>query len=170
MRALATVLSLLTLAVSLHAQQAAAPHGWAFGAGGILIVRPSADYNLAGPAVQISRVVPRGVGFDVRLARTLPAGPYDWQGLSAILGLSYGLPFDAHLFQVRGGVTALGGTDVDGGSGGEGGLYVGGSVLFRLGPHIGVHLETLGRFYSRTSRSDLTPSVAGALLVLPHGS
>lgn len=162
-------LVVLLVAGALRAQQAGPSNGWALGIGGIVILPPAEETNLGGPALQASRVVPRGVGFDARVAYLLPSGSDDSQGLSAILGLSYGVPVHAHLLQLKGGITGFGLVSGDTG-GGAAGPYFGGSVLVRLGSAVGVQVDALARSYSFTTQNaGLWPSFGFAIVALPHG-
>jgi hypothetical protein len=88
-----------------------APKGWAFGAAGFFVDWTDEDYGsleaLAGPALQASYLAPRGLGFDARIGWFVENGFYSANGLSGIVGLTYGVPVGRHLFQAKGGGRAL---------------------------------------------------------------
>ena len=166
MRAFVALSTLLAVAAPLSAQQAAPPDGWTFGVGGIVILWPNVDFNSGGPALQVSRVTPGGIGFDARVAYLMPSGPSDQQGASVLLGLSYGVALGSHLLQLKGGATAYGLVDSDA-AGGDAGPYLGGGVLIRLSRKVGLNLDALARFYTVEEGSDMAPTVGFAIVVLP---
>ena len=152
------------------AQQTQPPDGWAFGVGGLLIHFSDAGdiSNLGGPAVQISRVTPRGLGFDARLGYIMPTGFYSFTGLTGLAGLSYGVPAGSHLLLLKGGVTGFLGGDSDGTGVAAGGPYFGAGMVLRLSARAGLQLDGLLRFYSGTA-GGVAPSVGAALVILPAG-
>ncbi len=167
MRAIVAAATLLAVATSLSAQQAAPPRGWTWGIGGILMMWPNAlsvGGNSAGAALHVAQVIPGGVGFDMRIEYLMPndAGT---RGASGLLGLSYFAAVgDGHLAQLKAGVTGVGiGSGAS--AGGAGGPYVGGGILFRLSRGVGIHVDALARFYA----GEMTPSLGFALVALPGG-
>lgn len=139
---------------------------WTIGIGAIFIRyegRTSFD-KLGGPAILVSRINPRGVGFDFRGAYILPTGFHDLRAVSGIMGMSYGMPFGLHLLQLKAGATGVFGGDSDGSVFGAGGPYLGAAWLLPLGSRSGLQLDGLARFY-RSGDGDVTaPSVGLAFM------
>jgi hypothetical protein len=168
MRACVAVAIFLAVVAPLPAQHVAPPAGWTYGVGGILLLWPDEDFNSGGPAVQLSHVGPRRIGFDFRAAYLLRSGPHDRQGVAGMMGLSFGVPLATHLIQLKAGLAGFGltpGTSENGDSGA--GLYVGGGILFRLSPEIGLNLDALLRFYRTSGVSRTTPSLGFTFAALP---
>ena len=170
-RTTAGLLGALIAGATTNAGAQEAPHGWAFGAAGFGVYWPNDDFSFdgfGGPALQASLLVPRGVGFDVRAGYFLPTGFYDANGISGILGLTYGVPTGAHLFQVKAGGAGFIGGDSDGSGIGGGGPYAGAGMTFRVSGRFGIQLEALGRVYKSSGGWTLAPSGAVGLMLLPR--
>ncbi len=152
---------------------AQAPDGFAFGAGGY-IVHFTGDDNrtfetLGGPAGQVSLLKPNGFGFDFRAGYIVPTGFYDMNGVSAVLGGTYGWPVGgSHLVQAKVGAAVFLGGDSDGSILSGAGPYAGGAITFRLGGRLGLQLEGLARTYTSSGDWFFAPSGAVTLLLLPH--
>jgi hypothetical protein len=164
---LATSLALL----SPPARAQTAPNGWAFGATGFAVYwsDDSAPFDaFGGPALQVSRLTPRGVGFDFRGGYILSTGFYDMTGASGTLGLSYGLPAGAHLVQLKAGAAGFLGGDSDGSVFGGGGPYGGAAATLRVAGRFGIQLEGLARYYKTGEGWVFGPSAAVGLMLLPR--
>ncbi len=152
---------------------AQAPDGWAFGAGGYVIHFTGDDTQtfstLGGPAAQVSLLKPNGFGFDFRVGYIVPTGFYNMNGVSAILGGTYGWPVGGnHLVQAKAGVAGFLGGDSDGSVLNGAGPYAGGAITFRLGGRLGLPVEGLARTYTSSGNWFFAPSAAVSLLVLPR--
>lgn len=167
---LVTIAAALATPGSIAAQ---APDGWAFGAGGYIIHFTGDDSRtfetIGGPAAQVSLLKPNGFGFDFRAGYIVPTGFYDMNGLSAILGGSYGWPVGAsHLVQAKAGVATFLGGDNDGSILSGAGPYAGGAITFRLSGRLGLQVEGLARAYTSSGDWLFAPSAALTLLLLPR--
>jgi hypothetical protein len=169
---IAWALCTFCVAPTAQAQRAPAPPaGWAFGAGGMAMhwSDNGAPFDvLGGPALQVSRLTPGGLGIDIRGAYLLPSGFYNLTGVSGIAGLSYGIPAGRALVLVKGGITGLLGGDSDGSVYGGGGGYGGLGVVFPVAGRLGVHLEALARGLKTGDGGIFAPSAAAGLMWLPH--
>jgi hypothetical protein len=173
MRPMTIAIPLLALAVPAAAPHAqTAPTGWAFGATGFGVywTDDGAPFDtFGGPALQISRLTPRGLGFDFRGGYILPTGFYGMTGASATVGLSYGLPFGAHLFQLKTGVAAFAGNDSDGSMFGGGGPYAGAAATLRIAGRFGIQIEGSAQHYKTGDGWVFGPGAAVGLMFLPRG-
>ena len=172
-RLLLTLVASGALAIStLTAQESPSTiRGWTFGATGfgILWTDQEAAFDVvAGPAFQLGYVTPRGLGFDFRGGYFLPTGRYDLNGISGILGISYGIPLGTHLFQLKAGATGLVGGDSDGSQGTGGGGYGGVGVVLRLAGRLGIQGDLLARYLQTGDRGVFAPSAAIGLVLLPR--
>jgi hypothetical protein len=171
-RTLGMLGGLLVAFVTVEARAQEAPDGWAFGAGGFAVKWRDQDYSpiewLAGPALQASYLKARGLGFDARVGYFVDTGFYGANGLSGIVGLTYGVPAGRHLFQVKAGGTGFFGGNSDGSQLAGGGPYGGAGMTFRVAGRFGVQLEALGRGYRTGSGWTVAPSGAVSLMLLPR--
>lgn len=173
----ALVLALVSAPSPANAQHTEPPNGWGFGVGGVVIHLAGSGgdvQTLGGPALHASRFLPHGAGFDARVAYFVPTGFYDFTGLSAIVGLSLGVPAGSHLLLLKGGMTAFVGGNSDGSAGGAVGPYAGAGMLLRVGKHAGLHVDGLVRFYAGIGGnvsvgSIVAPSLGATLMVVPGG-
>lgn len=149
-----------------------APRGWAFGAGGFAVSWQDQDYSpidwLAGPALQASYLAPRGIGFDARVGYFVDSGFYGANGLSGIVGATYGIPLGQHLLQAKAGGTGFFGGNSDGSQLAGGGPYGGAGLTIQVAGRFGVQVEVLGRLYRTGSGWSVAPSGAATLLLLPR--
>jgi hypothetical protein len=155
------------------ARAQSAPDGWAFGAAGFAVywADDAAPWDaFGGPALQISRLTPRGLGFDFRGGYILSTGFYNMTGASGTLGLSYGLPAGAHLIQLKAGAAGFIGGDSDGSHLGGGGPYAGAAATLRVAGRFGIQVEGLARYYKTGDGWIVGPSAAVGLMLLPRGS
>lgn len=171
MRLTAIAIPLIAFALCDTAARAqTAPDGWAYGATGfaVLWTDEAAAFDVfGGPALQISRLTPRGLGFDFRSGYILPTGFYDMNGVSGTLGASYGLPLGAHLVQLKAGAAGFFGGDSDGSVLAGGGPYAGAATTLRIAGRLGVQLEALARYYRTGDGWVFGPSAALGLMFLP---
>lgn len=162
----------MVMATTAQARAQQAPEGWAFGAGAFGVSWQDEDYSdldwLAGPAVQASYLKPRGLGFDARVGYFVDTGFYGANGISGIVGITYGVPVGDHLFQVKGGGTGFIGGNSDGSQLAGGGPYGGAGMTFRVAGRFGIQVELLGRVYRTGSGWSIAPSGAATLLLLPR--
>lgn len=145
-----------------------APAGWAVGAGAYWVSwsETGAQFDhLSGPALQVHRLTPRGIGFDLQIGYLTPTGFYDLTGLTGALGVSLGLPAGRHLLQLKTGGTVMAGGDSDGSFLAAGGPYAGGAAVVRIRGRVGLHVEALVRDFVGSS---VAPSLSAAVLLLPH--
>ncbi len=173
MRPMTIALPSIALALFAGAAQAQdAPKGWAFGATGYAVywTDSGAPFDaFGGPALQVSRLTPRGLGFDFRGGYILSAGFYDMTGASGTLGLSYGVPAGAHLVQLKAGAAGFLGGDSDGSVLGGGGPYAGAAATLRIAGRFGIQVEGLARYYKTGDGWIFGPSAAVGLMFLPRG-
>lgn len=173
MRPATIAIPLFALAsLSAAARAQSAPDGWAFGAAGFAVYwgDDTAPFDaFGGPALQISRLKPRGLGCDFRGGYILSTGFYDMTGASGTLGLSYGVPAGAHLVQLKAGAAGFLGGDSDGSVLGGGGPYAGAAATFRIAGRFGIQVEGLARYYKTGDGWIFGPSAAVGVMFLPRG-
>ena len=162
--------SIALTALAGPARAQSAPEGWAFGATGYAVYwsDDGAAFDVfGGPALQVSRLTPRGLGFDFRGGVILSTGFYDMTGASGILGLSFGFPAAAHLVQLKAGAAGFLGGDSDGSVIGGGGPYAGAAATLRVAGRFGIQLEGLARYYKTGDGWVFGPSAAVGPMLLP---
>lgn len=174
MRPITIAIPLFALVVPSAAPRAqTAPNGWAFGAAGYAVywTDDGAAFDaFGGPALQISRLSPRGLGFDFRGGYILPTGFYQMNGASGTLGLSYGLPAGVHLFQLKAGAAGFLGGDSDGSVLGGGGPYAGAAATLRIAGRFGIQVEGLASYYKTGDGWVFGPGAAVGLMFLPRAN
>jgi hypothetical protein len=143
--------------------------GWTFGAAGGLFASSFSGDDLAlwGPSVVVSRVTPRGIGFESAITYLVPTGNYGLTGLALDVGMTYGIPLGmGTVVLLRGGASAVVGGDSDGSQGAAVGLYPGVGLMQRLAGPLGLRLDVTPRFWLGES-SAATVGAAVGLVLLP---
>jgi len=137
--------------------------GWTVGPSGFAVAwtERQATFDVAsGAAVHAALVRPHGVGAEVRVGYFFPTGTYDLNGISAVLGATYSVPFVAGLGQFKAGVAGLVGGDSDGSIVGGAGPYGGVGALIPLARGIAFQGDVLARIYRTGSGTVFAPSIA----------
>jgi hypothetical protein len=143
--------------------------GWAVGAAGSLHAASFGNGGLAfwGPSFVVSRITPRGIGFESGITYLVPSGAYGFTGLALDLGIAYGMPLGTGtVLLLRGGASAIAGGDSDGSQGAAVGLYPGVGLVHRLAGPLGLRLDVTPRFWLGES-SATTVGAAVGLVLLP---
>ncbi len=141
--------------------------GWIIGAGATLYAATFGGDDLAfwGPSFVVSRVSPRGVGFESGLTYLVPTGFYGFTGLAVDAGMTFGIPLSSGTtVLLRGGASALAGGDSDGSQGAAVALYPGVGLVQRLAGPLGLRLDVTPRFWLAESFAATIGAAVGLVL------
>jgi len=123
---------------------------------------------LGGPALEVARVVPRGVGFDARAGYQVATGFYNMVGAWAHATVTYSVPAGRHRMHLEAGASGLFAQDSDGSVFQGGGPLVGAGALIRPGGRLGLRLGGFMQVLVISGEWTAAPGVSAAVLLLPR--
>ncbi|MBU8932718.1 MAG: hypothetical protein KOO62_01805 [candidate division Zixibacteria bacterium] len=125
--------------------------GWALGAAYSLVSgegEESAENGLKGPSFHLVRANPNGIGIEFGGTYLVPSGFYSWTGLSLDIALNFHLrKGSSTIVLLKLGTVGFIGGNSDGGGGGDGALFPGLGMMYRLTNSLILSADVSMRFW-----------------------